>query len=186
MAVYSALSNFGVRYFLEDYTEGTLPTSGTNELNDVLSCTLGEFTKDMKKYKTLNGDGWDVVVPLGQSQADATFEMVRTGEGNAYTGVAGTDAYTQLKHWFLNSVAAGGSTAKKYIVEVIPRGNNTYEGTVYSVLPLKWAPGKKDTEVGQEYSFDVTPFGAPVPVVVTHTPASGSTPESWTFAQPQG
>ena len=53
---YFVLSNFGVRYFMEAYTDSsTVPATGTNELKDILSCNLGAITKDTKKYKTLGG-----------------------------------------------------------------------------------------------------------------------------------
>lgn len=181
---YFALSNFGVRYFLETYTDSnTVPASGTNEIKDVIGCNLGGITKDVKKYKPLNGNGWSINSVLGQDQADATFEAIRTGTGDAYTGAAGTSTYTKLKDWVMKSTALGGETSPKCIIEVIPRGNNVFEGTCYYVTPAKWTPGKRDTETGQEYSFDVTPFGPPVPVTVTYTAAVGETPESWAFAK---
>jgi hypothetical protein len=185
MSDYFVLSNFGVRYFLEDYVDSnTIPSSGSNELEGVISCTLGEINKDVKKYKTLNGNGWDSIAPLGQSQGDGTFELIRMGTGDPFVGEASTSTYTKLKDWFMDSTAEGGSVSPKCIIEVLPRGNDTYEGICYYVIPAKWGAGKKDTETGQEYSFDVTPFGPQQPVVVTHTPAAGSTPESWAFAKP--
>ena len=83
----------------------------------------------------------------------------------------------------MKSTAQGGQVSPKCIIEVVPRGDNTYEGTLYYVIPAKWGPGKKDTETGQEYSFDVSPFGPQVPLKVTYTPATGETPESWAFAK---
>lgn len=182
MSDYFTLSNFGVRYFLEAYTDSnTVPATGTNEMDGVISCTLGEVTKDIKRYKTLNGNGWDVVAALGQSQGDGSFDLVRLGEGDAYDGTAGTSTYTKLKKWFMDSAAEGGSVAPKTIVEVVPRGDGDYEGTVYYVIPNKWGAGRKDTETGQEYNFTVTPFGPQVPVTVTHTVSQGV--ETWTFAK---
>lgn len=185
MSDYFVLSNFGVRYFLEDYVDSnTIPSAGTHELEGVISCSLGEINKDVKKYKTLNGNGWDSIAPLGQSQGDGTFELIRMGTGDPYVGTASSSTYTKLKKWFMDSTAEGGSVSPKCIIEVLPRGNNTYEGICYYVIPAKWGPGKKDTETGQEYSFDVSPFGPQKPVVVTYTPAAGETPESWAFSEP--
>lgn len=181
---YFVLSNFGVRYFMEAYTDSsTVPATGTNELKDILSCNLGAITKDTKKYKTLGGNGWDSIAPLGQGQDDATFEAIRGGTGDVYAGAAGTSTYTKVRDWVMKSTAQGGSVSPKCVIEVVPRGDNTYEGTLYYVIPAKWGPGKKDTETGQEYTFDVSPFGPQVPVTVTYTPAAGETPESWAFAK---
>ena len=184
MSDYFVLSNFGVRYFLEDYTDSdTVPASGTNELKGILSCSLGGVTKDTKKYRTLGGNGWESIAPLGQAQEDATFEAIREGSGDVYAGAAGTSTYTKVRDWYMKSAATGGQIAPKCIIEVVPRGNNTYEGTCYYVIPTKWTPGTKDDQSGQEYSFEVSPFGPQVPVTVTYTPAQGATPESWAFAR---
>jgi hypothetical protein len=181
---YFVMSNFGVRYFFEAYTDSsTVPATGTKEIMDVLTNNLGQITKDTKKYKTLGGNGWDTVAALGQAQEDATFECVRGGTGDIYDGDAGTSTYTMIKDWFMKATAQGGIASAKCIVEVLPRGNGTFEGTCYYVVPSKWAPGKRDTETGQEYNFDITPFGPQVPVTVTYTPAVGETPESWAFAK---
>lgn len=166
---YFVLSNFGVRYFMENYTDSnTVPASGTNELTDIISCTLGAITKDTKRYKTLGGNGWDSIAPLGQGQDDATFEAIRGGTGDVYAGKAGDSTYTKVRDWFMKSTAQGGQVSPKCIIEVVPRGDNTYEGTAYYVIPAKWGPGKKDTETGQEYTFDVSPFGPQVPLKVTY------------------
>ena len=40
---------------METYTDSnTVPASGTNELKDIISCTLGTITKDTKKVQ----DSW--------------------------------------------------------------------------------------------------------------------------------
>ena len=181
---YFVLSNFGVRYFFESYTDSnTVPSAGTTELQDILSCNLGQMSKDTKRYKTLGGNGWDSIAPLGQGQDDATFEAIRGGTGDAYIGEEGTSTYTRIKDWFMKSTSQGGQVSPKCIIEVIPRGENTYEGTCYYVIPSKWTPGTKDTETGQEYSFDVSPFGPQVPLRVTYTPAQNETPESFSFTK---
>lgn len=182
MADYFVLSNFDTHYFLEDYTDSnTVPAEGTTELDGLIGVNIGGLSKDTKTYKTLNGNGWDDVAALGQSQDEATFDAVREGDGNAYDGTSGSATYNRVKNWVLNSVTQGGTTSPKCIVEVIPRGENVYEGTCYYVIPSKFTPGKKDTEGAQEYSFEVKPFGPQVPLTVTHTAAAGETPESWAF-----
>lgn len=186
---YFTLSNFGVRYFLKDYTDSdTVPAAAgpSDELDSVLSADIGSFSKDVKAYKPLNGNGWDIIASLGQSQDDASFDLVRTGTGDAYVGTAGSSTYTKLRKWFMDAAAQGGNNSPKCIVEVVPRGGSTpaYEGTCFYVVPKNWGPGAKDTDTGQEYSITVSPFGPPQPVTVTHTPAAGSTPESWAFAKP--
>ena len=179
---YFVLSNFGVRYVLEDYTDSsTIPAGGSNELTSVISSSIGGITKETKRYKTLNGGGWDTIAPLGQGQEDATFELVRDGTGDPYISSTGTSTYNKLKDWFMKSAASGGAISPKCVVEVIPRGDDVFEGVCYYVVPLKWGAGKKDPESGQEYSFDVSPFGPQIPVRVTHVKASGEIPESWTF-----
>lgn len=173
------LSNFGVRYFLEEYTDtNTIPTTGTNELKDLLSCTLGGITQENKKYKTLGGNGWDSIATLGKTQEDASFEAIRTGTGDVYTGGEGTTTYNKIRNWIMGTNEGGVSTPK-CIVEVVPRGKNIYEGTCYFVMPSKFTPATRDTETGQEYSFDVTPFGQPIPIKVTHA----SELDTWTFAK---
>lgn len=183
---YFVLSNFGVRYFLKDYTDSnTIPASATaaDEITSVISCDLGTFTKENTKYRTLNSNGWESIAPLGNSSEDATFECVREGTGNPYTGTPGTTSYQKIKDWFMKATAGAGVSSPKCIVEVVPRGNDSFEGTCYYVIPNQWTPGAKNTENGQEYSFSVSPFGPQTPLVVTHTPASGGTEESWGFSK---
>ena len=86
----------------------------------------------------------------------------------------------------MKATAGAGVASPACIIEVVPRGNGTYEGICYYVIPNQWIPGTKDTETGQEYSFSVTPFGPQVPVKVTYTPAVEATPESWSFTKATG
>lgn len=177
---YFVLSNFGVRYFAETYVDSdTIPSTGTNEISHVLSCNLGTINKDTKTYKTLGGNGWDHVAALGQSQDDATFECVRVGIGGVYAGVPGTTTYTKIRDWFLKSTAQGGQFSPKVIIEVVPRGAGQYEGTAYFVTPKRWGPGTKNTEDGQVYTFDVTPFGPQIPLIVSYDPDS----DTFTFTK---
>lgn len=183
---YFILSNFGVRYFLKDYVDAdTVPASATadDEITSIISCDIGKFNKNNTKYRTLGGNGWEAVSTLGNSTEDGTFECVREGTGGIYVGTAGTTSYQRIKDWLMKATAGAGVESPKCIVEVLPRGNNTYEGTCYYVVPNNWGPGTKDTETGQEYSFSVTPFGPQIPLIVNYTPASGGTPESWTFSK---
>lgn len=186
MAVdYFVLSNFGVRYFKLPFTDSdTVPGTATtkDEITSVISCEFGAFSKENKKYRTLNGNGWEAVAPLGNSAEDGTFECVREGTGDAYSGKAGTSTYTKIKDWFIKATNGAGVKSPACIVEVLPRGNNTYEGTLWYVVPNNWGPGTKDTESGQEYSFTVTPLGPQVPLTVTYNNSQESG-ESWTFAK---
>lgn len=185
-AEYFILSNFGVKYFLKDFVDSdTVPASATaaDEITSILSCDIGKLNKENTKYRTLGGNGWEAVATLGNTAEDGTFECVREGTGGVYDGTAGSTSYQKIKNWFMKATAGAGVESPKCIVEVIPRGNNTYEGTCYYVVPNNWGPGTKDTETGQEYSFSVTTFGPPCPVTVTHTPAAGETPESWSFVK---
>lgn len=180
---YFYLSNFGVRYLLLDYTDAnTIPSEATvkDEIQGVYSCSLGEINKEVTKKRTLNGNGWETIAALGNSQSDGTFELIRLGVGNPYVGNAGDDTYTKLKDWFMKATANAGSSSPKVIVEIVPRGGTDFEGTVYYVIPTTWGPGTKDTENGQEYSFTVSPFGPPVPVKVTHNTEAE---ESWSFTR---
>ena len=184
---YFILSNFGVRYFMKDYVDSDPAnmsglSSGMDEITSVLSCDLGPFSKDVKKYRTLNGNGWESIAPLGQSSDDATFECVREGTGAPYVGADGVTTYQRIKNWFMNSTKNGGETTAKYIYEVIPRGNGSYEGTCYCVIPNKWTPGTKDTETGQEFQFTVSPFGPQTPCEVSYN----SSNDTFTFAAQGG
>lgn len=170
MAVeYFALSNFGVRLWFEAYVNSdAVPSTGTHELEGCLSENLGGITKDVQTYKPLNGNGWDTIVSLGQSQAEATLSFIRTGTGDVYTGEGeGESAYTTLKKWVDNATQAGGSNAPMCIVETVPRGNGTYEGTCYYVVPTSFTPGERNTTDGQLFDVGVQPFGPPVAVEVT-------------------
>lgn len=191
-ADYFVLSNFGVRYFKLDYVDSdTVPASADvdDEITSVISCDLGQFTKENTKYRTLNSNGWESVAPLGNTAQDGTFQCVREGTGGVYAGAAGSTTYTRMKDWFMKATASAGKASPAVIIEVVPRGGsgaNEYEGTCYFVIPNQWTPGTKDTETGQEYSFSVTPFGPQIPVNVSYTPQTSEKPESWSFTRSQG
>lgn len=183
---YEYLSYYGTHYMMKDYTDSdSIPSQVTvdDEIQGVYNCTLGEITKEVTTKRTLNGDGWEAVAVLGNTQNEGTFELIRLGTGDPYLGVAGDSTYTKIKDWFMKSTANGGSASRKTIVELIPRDifdlSKGFEGTIYNVLPVTWEPGTRDTESGQEYSFSVKPFGPPIPVKVTHNSDDGT--ESWSL-----
>lgn len=179
---YFLLSNFGVRYFMGTFVDSeTVPTdsSAMDEITSVISCNIGVFTKETAKYRTLNGSGWESVAPLGQSSEDGEFECIREGTGGVWTGKAGESTFSKVKNWFFEATKGGGSTASKVIVEVVPRGENQYEGTAYMCIPSKFDPATKDTESGQTYNFSVTPFGPQIPLTVTYS----DTDDKFTFAK---
>lgn len=174
MAEYFVLSNFGVRYFMFAYSAtGAVPSSSTvgTEIKDVISCSLGGVSKENTKYRTLNGNGWEQIATLGNSQEDAEFQLLRTGSGSdtVYDGDAGSTTFQALRHWMMSATAGAGSEAPKMIIECLPRGAGVYEGTLYNVVPSSFNPSTRDTDTGQEYSMTVSPFGPPVPVSVTYT-----------------
>lgn len=182
---YMVLSNFGVEYMLFPYTDSnTVPASGTDKdaIESVLSCDIGAFTKENTKYRTLNSNGWESVATLGNTAEDGSFECVREGTGGAYEGAEGTTSYTKIKDWFMKATEGAGKDSARCIIEVIPRGDDEYEGTCYYVMPNTWTPGTKDTETGQEYSFTVSPFGPQVPLVVTVEDVEGKKTYSFTKA----
>lgn len=201
MADFSVLSNFGVRYFLMDFETGTTLKASTiefaadgkslgvadqvllktDEITDVLSCSVGEVAKDVKTFKTLNGDGWDSAVSLGQSLAEGQISLIRTGTGNPYTGGTNGETYNRLRKWMMSAAATGGSNAPKALVEIVPRGGSSYEGTIYRCVPTSFNPGEKNTSDGQEYGISVQPFGGPVAVVPT---ASNTTGQAFTISNP--
>lgn len=189
---YFGMSYYGTRFFKLPYTDSsTVPATASpeNEITSVISCESGGFTKENDKKRTVNGNGWEIVIPLGNSADDITFECLREGTGGVYNGTAGNTTYTNIKNWFMEATQNGGAASPAVIIEVVPRGgtgNQAYEGTCYYVVPANWSPATKDTESGQTYSFTVSPFGPQVPVSVTYTPASGDTPESWAFAKATG
>lgn len=198
MANYTVLSNFGVRYFLCTLEEGAAAsatkTSGTikiatdnklitaaqdllaaDEITDVLSCSVGEFSKDVKTFKTLAGDGWDSAVSLGQALSEGNISLIRTGTGDKFTGAAAGSTYNRLRAWMMDAAATGGSNAPKALVEVVPRGGTDYEATVYRCCPTSFDPGERNTSDGQEYSISVQPFGNPVPAAsVSVSSATGT------------
>ncbi len=168
---YFGLSYYGVRYFMGNYVDSdTVPASssatGVSELEGVIKTTLGKITKDETTLRTLNGDGWETVIPLGQGQDEGEFTMFRGGDGGVYDGT-GSTTHNKIKKWVLDSTKAGGATSPKCIVEVIPRGASAYEGTCYFVIPKAFSPDEKSTENAQQYSFTVKPFGPPIPLTVT-------------------
>ena len=202
MAEYNVLSNFGVRYFLMDLQEGAAAAASavsgsilvtadnklitaaqslldTKEITDVLSCNPGTIDKDMKKFRTLNGDGWESAVALGQSISEGSMDLIRTGQGNAYTGLSGATAtYNRLRDWVLQSAAQGGAQAGKALVEVVPRGYSgatpVYEATVYRVVPTSFNPGEKNTSDGQEYGISFQTFGGPIAATPTASAVAGT------------
>lgn len=194
MADYSVLSNFGVRYFLLT-TTNALATGGnalksdlqllsSNELTDVLSANLGEISKDVKTFKTLNGGGWDSAVPLGQSVGEGSMNLIRVGEGN-YSS-SGTTSYDRLRKWVSDATSTGGSTSAMVIVEVVPRGTeaNTgsgatgshpiYDATGYLVTPTRFNPGERNTDNGQEFDISFQAYGAPMTSNAYSTLAAGT------------
>lgn len=187
---YLTLSSFGTHLFLSDYVDSdTIPSSVSedDEIMGVLDENLGSFTKDTAKYRTLNGNGWESVVSLGQSAEDATLNMIRQGTGNVFTGTAGQDTYTRLKSWYYNATSDAGTGSPKVLTEIVPRGGtgaNQWEATCYYVLPTSWDNGDKNTSDGQLYSITVAQFGPSVPVQATYVPASGDTKASFTLAKP--
>lgn len=189
---YFVMSNFGTHYFLMDYTDSdTVPASATadDEITSVMSCDIGAFTKEQTKYRTLGGNGWESIAPLGNSAEDATFECIREGTGNPYVGSDEGGSYNRIKNWFMKATQNAGVGSPKCIVEVLPRGGSdaspTYEGVCYFVVPNQWTPGTRDTETGQEYQFSVSLFGPQIPVTVTFTPAGSPTPakDTWNFTK---
>lgn len=179
MAGYLTASFYGASVFMLDYTEGTIPASASadDRLDGMRTWTLGTTSKETNSYRTLDGDGWEAVVTLGNSQEEATFDCIRLGLDGVYSE-DGTDTYSRIKAWFMSATANGGKASPKTFVEVIPRGDK-FEGTVYNVVPTEWAPGERTTDEGQLYSFTVKPFGPPIPVNVEYSDGT------WTFTDPK-
>lgn len=175
MAERFVLSDFGTIYLMTGYTDSnTVPETLTNaaELDGVLSCSpVGAVTKSNATYKVLNGDGWDSIATLGNSQDDLTLECIRTGTAGVYDGTDGTSTYTRIKNWFMNATQNAGVQSPKCLIELLPRGGasgtaSEYEATLVYVVPNSWNPGDRNTDSGQEFSFTVTPFGPVVPLSV--------------------
>lgn len=192
MADYSVLSNFGVRYFLLTPTAALatggnalktdLQLSSGNELTDILSANLGEISKDVKTFKTLNGGGWDSAVPLGQSISEGSMNLIRVGEGN-YSS-SGTSTYDRLRKWVSDATSTGGATSAMVIVEVVPRGTEAnsggtgthpiYDATGYLVTPTRFNPGERNTDNGQEFDISFQAYGAPMTSNAYSTLAAGT------------
>lgn len=201
MADFTVLSNFGVRYFLMPFATGSTATAGTivlsadgkslgaaaqgiptaAELEDVLSCSIGEVSKDVKTFRTLNSDGWESAVSLGQALSEGSMSLIRTGTGNPYVGAESGSTYNKLRKWMADAAATGGSNAPKAILEIVPRGGSSYEGTIYRCVPTNFDPGERNTSDGQEYSISVQPFGCPISVVPTASSTSG---QAFTISNP--
>lgn len=182
MSDFTVLSNFGVRYFLMDFVESSTAVSGkvaingeelassfqcTNELLDVLSCNPGAITKDIKRFKTLNGGGWDSAVSLGQSVGAGSLSLIRTGMGNVFGATGSNDTFNTLKSWIYGATANGGSNAPKALIEIVPRGGTSYEATIYRCVPTEFNPGSRTTSDGQEYGIGFQTMGAPIKGVAT-------------------
>lgn len=188
---YFVLSNYGVRYFMTDYTDSSsIPASvsPTDELFSIISADIGTFSKENTKYRTLNSNGWEAIATLGNAAEDGTFSCIREGTGGVYAGSPGDTTYQKIKNWFMLATSGAGIATPKCIIELIPRtftGNvvSVYEGTCYYVVPNSWTPQAKDTESGQLFDFTVSLFGPQSPLTVEYTPASGDTPESWTLTK---
>lgn len=172
---YELRSWIGTRYFLKalgssaKYDGINVPgtVAEADEIKDVLDCDLGEKTKDIKGYRTLNGNGYESKACLGQSLSDANINLIRPGSGDVYDGTVGSSTYTKLRYWSDESDAQGGIGVPKCIVELINRGTG-WEGTCYYCHISKFNGGSKDTDSGMTYSVTVSPFGPPIPLTVTY------------------
>jgi len=176
---YLILSNFDTHLFLGDYDPNnpTALATTVQELPNVLPFTPPELSKDVARYRTLDGDGWESIAPLGQSQSDMTLNFLRADVGNAYTGIVGSDNYSILRNWIDSSTALGGQASAKWIYFVRPRGT-MYEGVAFSCIGSNFADGESG-ENGQEFSVTATPFGPQVPLNVTRNPST----MGWTFSR---
>lgn len=179
---YFALSNFGVRYFLETFTDSeTVPatlTEGTNEFEGIISCTSFDLQKNVQKYKTLNGNGWESVVALGNQMSDLEFQAIRLGAGGVYDGSKGTTTYNLIKEWFLGATSGAGNASPMSLVEITPRGageDKVFEAMVFNVIPNAFNGGEKNTDDGQLFNFTLSTFGPPIPCTVEYTAATGDT-----------
>lgn len=183
---YFALSNFGTHYFLEDFVDSdTVPASvqvGTNEFEGIISCSSFNLQKNTQKYNTLDGNGWESVVALGNQMEDLEFEAIRLGTGNVYNGTAGTSTFTLIEEWFMGATAGAGNASPKTLIEIIPRGAGTemvYEATAFNVIPKAFNGGAKNTDDGQLFNFTLSPFGPPHPCTVEFTPKTDTTPATF-------
>lgn len=174
---------YGTRYYMFDYNElGTIPETGTpaNELTAITSSNIGNFSKENTTYRTLNGNGWESIAVLGNTIDDAEFSAIRVNP-KLYDGTEVGETYNKVKKWFMEATSSGGIASPKFIIEVVVsiKGNEeAVEATLYNVVPSQWNPGQRDTETGQEFSFTVKPFGAPVPLKATYS----SETDTWTFS----
>lgn len=183
------MSYYGSRAFVCAYSEesnASNPGALEFEIEDALRVSDGKINRDSQSYHTLASDGWPSVCLLGQEVQSIQVDCLRAGTGDSYVGTAGSSTYTKLKKWNDDSYKTNGVGAYKCLVVVQPRGGtagsaNEYQGTAYVVCPENWEEGDKGTDGAQLYNVTYKCLGAPIALTVTHTAASGSTPESWTF-----
>lgn len=165
-----ALSNFGYHLFVEPFENSdTIPASLSHEVSGILSVDLGGITKNVQAYHTLDGNGFETVVSLGQAVDDGVISCLRTGEGDIYLNeeIEGS-AFSYFSKWIDESTEQGGANSERWLVEVVPRGTG-YEAKAYAVIPQNFKPGTKSADGGQTFSLTVKPFGRPVPVKVTES-----------------
>lgn len=169
MEKYMSLSNYGYHLFIENFESSDIvPSEGTKEVKGILSVNIGGVSKDIQTYRTLDGEGYESIVSLGQALAEGSINCLRTGVNSVYTGEEGDSAYQYFRKWMDEATANGGVNAERAIVEVVPRGES-YEGTVYYCVPVNFQPGEKSTDGGQTFSLSVKPFGKSVPVKVSES-----------------
>lgn len=149
------------------------------EIQSVTSFDRPNVTKDIKRVKVINGEGYDEIIPLGQAAGDAQLSFVRPAVG-VYSGPADTDNdnYTKMKSWFENGIT---NQFGNYMCLVLaqPRiasaaaSTKSYEGTAYIVMPTEFADGPIDPDNGQEFTMTMAVQRKPYAISITRDSTTG-------------
>lgn len=161
------------RYFYSEKPEtGIVPATGT-ELKGVMKASGGTVTKAYGEVRQLNSDGFADRFATTSEVENLTLECVRPNEDGAYTGTAATGTYGTLREW-TDDVGLNTVDTDKIIIECIPRGNGTYEGSMWVCTPESVKEHDRELEGFQGFDATFICIGPKTPITVTYTKASDS------------
>lgn len=166
------------RYFYASKPEtGTVPTSGT-ELVGVITASGGTVTKSYGEVRPLNSDGFADRFSTIADVENLTLSCVRPKSDGIYTGADSTGTYAKLREW-VDTVGVNTVDSDKCVIECIPRGNNTYEGSMWICTPESVKDHDRELEGFQGYDCSFICIGPKVPIEVTYTKST----DSFAFAE---
>lgn len=162
------LSWFKTHAFLLDSKPTTTAAALTGEITDINSITGGNPTVNIKENYHIDGDGYASKTPISKNVEDIEINFDRAAD--AIYSTSGTDTYSKFRSWEENN----GST-HKYLVVIVYRGKtgsspaDTWEGTLYDVVPASRSDGEKGPDDIQNITQRLAVSGGLTNLVITHS-----------------